>query len=218
MSENSGVFNKVKDSAMGVAGKFLELPDKPSHPVARKVARIAFDILVIGLSYAAFALMTGGIAGIGDLTHFFPHLFNAFNPNNILGALADPSLGTLMAMPMCIGAAGIGTSWLIQDILGKKGERIAAKIAAIVLPVLCFGAAAAFIAAGVHQGKTWLSFTNNFMAGLLLVPLGFFALHHSIKKLNRKEVVYYAGNLSQENRPSPSTLGKNYKSGKKRQQ
>jgi len=159
----------------GMLDSILSIPDRPNHPAARKAARIAFDLLLIGI----------GVGIFGFATHFSP------------ATLAQPSMTAFMAMPISFVAVGTGLGWLLQDIINKKLHRTAGKVMAVLMPLMLAAGAASLIAAGFHAGAVSTTAMGPYwFVGLLLLPLSFFAMSYSIRRIS-------APNLKFEKGPAP---------------
>ena len=157
---NKGGIDQFKDSALGYLKSITSFPDTTTPPdflkdyisVAtwQKTARIGFDILMIGAGFLAL--------------YFF--------------ATPDPSIMSLMPIGAGLGLAGFGIKFLMEDLVGKN-NRTAAKVMAVLAPILLLGGTAALVGAGLHSLMGGFGFNAYFMAGIVMVPLTVVAIKHS---------------------------------------
>lgn len=156
----------ITDKMGGIAKSIVYFPDKCKSPGWRKFWRIAFDVGLIALGiFILYSMNKGNLA-----------------------ALANPTVSTLMSMPLTLGLVGLGASWLIQDLIGKEHQRTAALIAAIAMPALLAGAGAALMATGFQHGIIiGTSMNNYFLIGIVILPLSCFAAANAIKMFSQKK-------------------------------
>lgn len=171
-TEAAGKDKGIMSGMGGMLDWILSLPDKPKHPVAKKVARIAFDILIVGLGVTLF---------FGLNTQF------SFNMDALRTALANPSLTTLMSMPICIAGTGVGLTWLLQDIISDKYHRFVGKIGAVVMPIFLIVAGACLMQAGFHNGLSRVTMGSYWFVSLLILPLALFAIGRGCDVLGAKK-------------------------------
>lgn len=170
-SETNSTISEVKDTAMKVIDWILDLPDRPSSALGKKLVYIIFDLGIVLLAYLMLCTMTGSTSFTG-----------------IAHAFADPGITTLLSMPMVLGGAGAGIFFLLQDILPKKAHKAVAKVATVVAPLLLFVAGFALIRAGgghlvnggggtnfFHFSLAAAATSPTFYMGLMIIPLGFVA-------------------------------------------
>lgn len=148
--KDNGMIGQLKDQMGGLLDKILSLPDKPKTEAGRKAAYIAADIAVIAL----------GIIALGAMTQGFSH-----------SALADPGIMTMMSIPMTLGISGMGLAWLISDLVGKENRRTAAKVMAILMPMMLLAGTLCIMGASFHSGIYPSSFNSHFVVGIILLPV-----------------------------------------------
>jgi len=161
--QQPGGLSQLKDSMMGKVDWVLSRPDK------YRALRYVYDIALIGIGIAILCVTTGN-----------------FDP----ASLSNPTVGVIMAMPMSFAITGIGVAWLLEDVIGKKHQRTAAKIMAFIMPLALIAGTVCLMGAGLHGGFKPFSINNYFLAGLLLLPLSLFALDRSAKILTHKEPIF----------------------------
>lgn len=153
--------SKIKDGLMGKLGELADLPDKPKKAWQRKALYILFDVGVILLGVMALGMATK----FGIFTGHF-------------AALSHPGFSTLMMLPAVGGAVGVGLSWLIVDIMGRRAAR-AAKVLSVATPILLLlgsfllmaSGGVSHTAHGIHFSLMKAMTSTYFYVGLLLVPL-----------------------------------------------
>lgn len=177
----SKVINGVKDLGGGVLDKVGDWADGGG-----KWRRLVIDIALFAVALFALYAMTQGLS--------FLH------PN--LAAFTNPSLMTVMGMPMMLGAAGVGLSWFIRDAIGKEHKRTAAKIAAIIMPMGLLLATGLLIASGFQPGFNSSLITNYLLAGLIIVPSSLFVLRHSMSVFRGQAYSVEKGVQSQTSIPN----------------
>ena len=191
MSSVGPAVGKPKDEGMmgkmgDMADKILGLPDRPNSAAWRRVCRIVFSVAIIILGAGLFFMMNHG----------------AF------GALANPSISTMMSMPLSIGITGVGIAWLLEDvsgIFGRKAQRGVGKILAIAMPILLAGGAAALMMAGFHGGLTATAINGWFFAGILLLPLSVLTLPGAINAINSRDANIFIGGPPEQSHNSESS-------------
>ncbi len=159
---NGGIKEQFLEHAGGLLKSIISIPDnRPKfledyidESTWKKVARIGFDILMVG---AGFLL-------IYTMSRFM--------------SISDPSIMSLM--PICAGLAlsGFGLKFLMEDLL-KEHLRTAAKVMAVLLPLLLVGGTVCMVGAGLHSLMGGYGFNAYFMAGIVMVPLTVVAIKHS---------------------------------------
>ncbi|MEZ5314826.1 MAG: hypothetical protein R3E91_01240 [Chlamydiales bacterium] len=157
-SINSNLVNNIKGQFSKTFDQILALPDKPSKAWQRKALYILFDLGMILLACGLMVTTMG--SGIGH-------------------TLQNLSLTNIMMIVPLTGLAGLGLTFLIQDIIPQKAHRNVAKVMAVAAPLLLVaGIAALFLAAGKASGGGIFSLTqamtnSYFYIGLLLMPIAF---------------------------------------------
>lgn len=157
----SGLVGGIGEKIGNKLGPLFDLPDLPTNPTARKAARIAFDLIIVGL----------GIIMLGAVT----------SHSSFCSGLLNPSYGTYMILPFPCIIMGLGLSWLLDDLIAKKHKRTFTKAIAYALPVLVLGGALGLAGSGFVSGFNASGVNLYFLSSFMLAPTSLVALHHAKK-------------------------------------
>jgi hypothetical protein len=181
----SSIIEKLTNgvSNMGSSfGKTLDRVDNIENPTLRKMARCGLDLVVVALGVALIAFMYTSFSG-----NLLDGTF-AVHPLDF-HALADPGMGTIMGLAIGCAGVGIGTAWLLEDLVSPKYHRTVRKIMAFILPLALGAGAACLIACHFDRyGAVAGSMNNYYTAGLILAPFSVVAAGSAIKRYRRKEL------------------------------
>ena len=176
-SSNKGAMDQIKDSAGGLLKSITSFPDTTTPPeflkdyitvpTWQKAARIGFDILMIGAGLLLIYLLSK------------------------IMSISDPSIMSLMPMGAGLALSGFGLKFLIEDVIGKENMRTAAKVMAVLTPILLLGGTAALVGAGLHSWMGGFGFNAYFMAGIIMLPLTVAAIKHSASAFKNNNSTYY---------------------------
>ena len=174
---NKGISDQLKNYAGGMLDSITSFPDTTtppeflkdyiSVPTWRKAAQIGFDILMVGAGILLIYLLSKTMS------------------------ISDPSIMSLMPLVAGLGISGFGLKFLIEDVLGKKNMRVAAKVAALLMPILMIGSTVALVGAGLNSLMGGMGFNAYFMAGIVMVPLTLVGIKHSASVFKSSEATYF---------------------------
>ncbi|NGX62289.1 MAG: hypothetical protein K940chlam9_01786 [Chlamydiae bacterium] len=156
--EEDGWGKKVADTVKGTGEKFFGWPDRigdkyPEKEWVKKAANIAFSLGIMGIGVGIGATFLSG--------------------SGLLHSFANPTFMDMSIIPLTIAGGALGTSLLLESILGSKQRNVVAKVLAVVAPILMMGGSATLIALGLHHGGGVAGLTNfNTIAGFLSIPAG----------------------------------------------